>query len=396
MMERNVIALTDLITLKRGFDLPSRLRVEGNIPVVASTGITGWHNESKVEPPGVVIGRSGSIGGGQYVTQRFWPLNTTLWVKDFKGHIERYIYYVLKNINFDRFNSGSGVPTLNRNHLDSLFVVEFSQKEEQFIATTLGKIDDKISLLRQQNETLEQLAQTLFKRWFVDFEFPDAQGQPYKSAGGKMIESELGEIPEGWEVSTIDKITLKVTDGTHSTVIDNSKGEYYLLSCKNIKNGLVLTSSKDRKIDFDTLKQLRKRTGLSKNDILITTVGTIGQAAILRKDQIPFELQRSVAIIRPNTDLVLPEYLYQLIRSRYFQHEAISRSEGSVQTCLFLGAIKSIEVILPNYNIIQQFNFLLQATYQKFENNLNEIQTLTRLRDTLLPKLMSGELRLGE
>ncbi|MFA0173197.1 restriction endonuclease subunit S, partial [Vibrio splendidus] len=116
--------LNEFITLQRGFDLPKGDRVEGGIPVVASTGVGGYHNESKVKAPGVVIGRSGSIGGGQYITDDFWPLNTTLWIKDFKGHDPRYVYYLMRSIDFTKFNVGSGVPTLNRNHLSSLLVNE--------------------------------------------------------------------------------------------------------------------------------------------------------------------------------------------------------------------------------------------------------------------------------
>ena len=95
-MVSNQIPLNEFVTLQRGFDLPKGDRIEGSIPVVASTGVGGHHNEAKVTAPGVVIGRSGSIGGGQYIQDDFWPLNTTLWVKDFKGHHPRFVYYYLK------------------------------------------------------------------------------------------------------------------------------------------------------------------------------------------------------------------------------------------------------------------------------------------------------------
>lgn len=110
MAFEKTIPLNEFITLQRGFDLPQDKRVMGDIPVVASTGVVGYHNEEKVLAPGVVIGRSGSIGGGQYITTNFWPLNTTLWVKDFKGHHPRFVYYLLRSIDFSQFNVGSGVP----------------------------------------------------------------------------------------------------------------------------------------------------------------------------------------------------------------------------------------------------------------------------------------------
>src|SRR5664280_2833688 len=103
----SVARLADVITLQRGFDLPESERKDGDVPVIASTGVIGFHAEKRVDGPGVVIGRSGSIGGGQYIADDFWPLNTTLWVKDFKGHYPRFIYYLLRNIDFTRFNAGA-------------------------------------------------------------------------------------------------------------------------------------------------------------------------------------------------------------------------------------------------------------------------------------------------
>jgi len=136
-VEKN-IPLNEFITLQRGFDLPKGDRIEEGVPVVASTGIGGYHNEAKVQAPGVVIGRSGSIGGGQYITEDFWPLNTTLWVKDFKGHFPRYVYYLLRSINFQQFNVGTGVPTLNRNHLSSVLVADIGYDNEKRIAEIIG------------------------------------------------------------------------------------------------------------------------------------------------------------------------------------------------------------------------------------------------------------------
>ena len=170
MAFEKTIPLNEFITLQRGFDLPQDKRIKGDIPVIASTGIVGYHNEEKVQAPGVVIGRSGSIGGGQYITNNFWPLNTTLWVKDFKGHHPRFVYYLLKSIDFSQFNVGSGVPTLNRNHLSGVLVADTSYSYEKEVSNVIGILDDKINLNKKINQTLEQMSQTLFKSWFVDFD----------------------------------------------------------------------------------------------------------------------------------------------------------------------------------------------------------------------------------
>ena len=210
--------LGDVLTLQRGFDLPVQNRIGGAFPVIASTGEVGRHNVSKVKAPGVVIGRSGSIGGGQYIKEDFWPLNTTLWVKDFKGNDPRFCYYLLKTINFEQFNAGSGVPTLNRNHIYSLTVSKPPRDDQQVIARTLGALDDKIELNRQMNRTLEAMAQALFKSWFMDFDPVTAKAAGRKPYGmneataalfpDRFVESQLGLIPEGWGVGRLDDLLI--------------------------------------------------------------------------------------------------------------------------------------------------------------------------------------------
>ncbi len=161
----------DVLTLQRGFDLPESERRSGPYPVIASTGPVGTHDQAMVQGLGVVIGRSGSLGGGQFIEGNFWPLNTMLWVKGFKGNDPRFCYYLLKSLGFAHFNAGSGVPTLNRNHIHPLPVtVPTSPTEQRAIAHILGTLDDKIELNRRMSETLEAMARALFKSWFVDFE----------------------------------------------------------------------------------------------------------------------------------------------------------------------------------------------------------------------------------
>ena len=162
--------LGDLLTLQRGFDLPQDERVPGDYPVIASAGAVATHHIAAVQGPGVVIGRSGSIGGGQYIKENFWPLNTTLWVKDFKGNNRRFCYYILRSLDLANFNVGSGVPTLNRNHIHPISVKIPPLPEQRRIADILGTLDDRIELNQRMNETLEQMARALYKSWFVDFD----------------------------------------------------------------------------------------------------------------------------------------------------------------------------------------------------------------------------------
>ena len=165
------MTLGDFVTLQRGHDLPDEQRRPGNIPILGSFGVTGWHDEARAPGPGVTVGRSGaSFGVATYSPIDFWPLNTALYVIDFHGNDERFAYYFLKDLDFGGYNSGSAQPSLNRNFVHPIPVVIPPLAEQRAIVGLLGALDDKIELKRRMNETLEAIARALFKSWFVDFD----------------------------------------------------------------------------------------------------------------------------------------------------------------------------------------------------------------------------------
>jgi type I restriction enzyme S subunit len=165
------MTLGDFVTLQRGHDLPEESRRPGHVPILGSFGITGWHDTAKTRGPGVTVGRSGaSFGVVSYSANDYWPLNTALYVIDFHGNDERCAYYLLKQFDFKSYNSGSAQPSLNRNFIHPVPVDVPPLPEQRAIAHILGTLDDKIELNRRMTETLETMARTLFKSWFVDFD----------------------------------------------------------------------------------------------------------------------------------------------------------------------------------------------------------------------------------
>ena len=163
-------SLGEVVELKRGYDLPQRDRIPGSVPLVSSSGVTDHHAEAKVKGPGVVTGRYGTLGKVFYVEEDFWPLNTTLYVRDFKGNDPRFISYFLRTLDFFAYSDKAAVPGLNRNHLHQEVVRIPPLDEQCAIAHVLGTLDDKIELNRRMNETLEAMARALYRSWFVDFE----------------------------------------------------------------------------------------------------------------------------------------------------------------------------------------------------------------------------------
>ncbi|WMO50159.1 restriction endonuclease subunit S [Escherichia coli] len=421
MAFEKTIPLNEFITLQRGFDLPQDKRIKGDIPVIASTGIVGYHNEEKVQAPGVVIGRSGSIGGGQYITNNFWPLNTTLWVKDFKGHHPRFVYYLLKSIDFSQFNVGSGVPTLNRNHLSGVLVADTSYSYEKEVSNVIGILDDKINLNKKINQTLEQMSQTLFKSWFVDFDpvidnaldagnpIPEAlqsraelRQKVRNSADFKPLpaeirslfpsefeETELGWVPKGWKIDNIGGLSDKIfSGGTPNTSTEEYwNGALNWFSSGETRNALIIETEK--KITATGVKNSSTRLSVA-GDILIASAGqghTRGQTSL---NTIDTYINQSVVCIRP----IKPSYstwLYFNLSSRYTEMRAISDSH-SIRGSLTTKLISSMKVASPTDELISLFDINCSVFISKIKNNLELSRELKKLRDTLLPKLISGEL----
>jgi type I restriction enzyme S subunit len=384
--------LGEVVEFQRGFDLPTQDRTKGKYPLIASTGIDGFVNEYKVQSPGVVTGRSGSLGKVLFVKENFWPLNTTLWIKDFKCNDEKFIYYWLLNFPFEKYNAGTGVPTLNRNHIHQVEVmIPIKIEEQRAIAAVLSSLDDKIELLREQNKTLEATAQTIFKEWFVRFNFPNENGEPYATAGGKMIDSELGPIPEGWRVGrlgdevdiTIGRTPPRAESEWFSAV---SKGKKWI-SIKDIVNSEVyiwhtaefLTDAAVEKFSIPVIPE---------NTAILSFKMTVGKLAITTEKMLSNE---AIAHLKINdSSNFSTEYIFSYLKGLDFNSLG---STSSIVTAINSTMIKNLNILIPNKLIMNLYNQTIQPIFRKMKNNTSQIQTLSTIRDTLLPKLMKGELR---
>ena len=291
-------------------------------------------------------------------------------------------YHSFKNAAIKSMVGSSGRQRAQVDVLENLSLNLPSLPVQIRIANFLSSLDDKIENNRKINENLEAQAQALFKSWFVDFEpFRD---QPF-------VGSELGPIPQDWKVYTLKDVCKSITDGVHNSVNDDSNGPFYLLSCKNIKGGILSIGNNERRINEETFTKLRKRTNLSRGDILLSSVGTIGEMTLLYENPLDYEFQRSVAILKPNLEIITSEFLFYSMKSQ--KRTIINSAHGAVQQCLFLSDISKIPIIYPQYSVILKYSEIVSQLYFEITNNLKENRYLAKLRDTLLPKLMSGEIK---
>lgn len=395
-------SLGDALTLQRGFDLPLAQRVNGPVPVIASTGQVGWHNRSAVNGPGVVIGRSGSLGGGQFIEGAYWPLNTTLWVKDFKGNDPRYCYYLIRSIDFQQFNVGSGVPTLNRNHIHPLPILLPPIDDQRRISGILAALDDRIDNLRQTNATLEAIAQALFKSWFVDFdpvrakaEGREAEGMDAATAAlfpSEFEESELGSIPKGWQVKQIDKLVRCLGGATPSTKNESfwEGGTHHWATPKDLSGlpspALVDT---DRRITDEGLSRISSGL-LPAGTLLLSSRAPIGYLAI---SAVPTAINQGFIAIPPGGDLS-PVFLLCWCK----ENMGLIKQSANGSTFMEISkkAFRPLPVCVPTIEIRGAFDQLAVPIFDKIKANELHRCSLTELRDTLLPRLISGKLRLPD
>ena len=389
--------LGEVLTLQRGFDLPRDKRVPGEYPVIASTGQVATHHVAAVEGPGVVIGRSGSIGGGQYIEDDFWPLNTSLWVKDFKGNDRRFCYYLLRSLDLSNFNAGSGVPTLNRNHIHPMQVMIPGVVEQRAIAHVLGTLDDKIELNRRMNQTLEEMARAIFKDWFMDFGPTRAkieEQEPYLPPElwdlfpDQLEDSELGQIPERWGIRPLSEFASLNSESWSKT---NFPEEIEYVDLANTKWGTIESTL----LMAWKFAPSRARRILKPGD---TIVGTVrpgnGSYSFVGRDGLTGST--GFAVLRPLSQH-FRELVYLAATDPTNIERLTDRADGAAYPAVRPEVVGETKVVTPieGISLLDCFSKMVSPQLDMIEKNHAEARTLVGLREELLPSLLSGESYLG-
>lgn len=294
-----------------------------------------------------------------------------------------------KKMLFSRINQ-TAQPGIYLGELGKLSVLIPPLSEQENIANFLINFDLKIELNQKLNRILENVGQVIFKRWFIDFEFPNKNGKLYASSGGKMVDSELGKIPKDWEVVDISKVT-KIIDCLHSKKPQQLNEGKILLQVFNIKkNGKMNLTDFYYVSDVDYAFWTRK-IELKTGDLIISKTGRVGAIAQI-PDGLKFGIGRNLVAIRPTK--ISPTYALEFLLSKYGKRE-IQRftMSGTILRSLHVKYIKKIQFLVPPANIIKQYEKIARPLRAKIENNIKENITLSQLREKLLPKLMSGKIR---
>lgn len=386
------ITVGDLCPFKYGKSLPKRIRDEsGSFAVYGSGGYLGNHSKSLVQSEGIIIGRKGSVGEVYYSENSFWPIDTTFYVEPNSNSDIKYIYYFLQSLGLRGMNSDSAVPGLNRNHAHMLEVYVPYLKEQKIIGETLSYFDIKISILKKQNQTLEKMAQAIFKHWFVDFEFPNAEGKPYKTSGGKMVPSELGEIPEGWELSPIyDLASFHNGAAFRPNELNKDKMGMPVIKIAELKNGVSAQT-------YYSLKDVKREQQVCDGDILFSWSGSPETSIdVFLWSGGKGKLNQHTFKVLPNRRNSFEYVFFQLkqLKSQFIHWAKQKQTTGLGHVTV--SDLKDNMVPLPSNQHLNDYTQLTSPILKKILLNLKQMGHLAALRDLLLPKLISGEIRIKE
>lgn len=395
--------LGGFVRLQRGHDLTASEQQPGPYPVMGSAGPNGCHNVAKAQGPGVVVGRSGaSMGRVHYSEQDYWPHNTCLYVIDFQGNNPRFAYYVLSSLDLAGYNSGSAQPSLNRNYIYGMPLRIPPRAKQDAIVKILSALDDRITLLRETNATLEAITQALFKSWFVDFDPVRAKQQGLAPEGmsdataalfpDSFEESELGLLPKGWRVGTLGQVVETVGGGTPDTKEPSywEPPEYCWTTPKDLSgNSAPVLLGTERKLSSLGLSKVSSGL-LPAGTLLMSSRAPIGYLAIA---QVPVAINQGYIAMLPQS--TLPP-LFMLFWCRQNMENIKGRANGSTFMEISKKAFRPIPVLVPLPQVIEAFVNIAASLFDRLTQNEQQAQTLATLRDTLLPRLISGQLRLPE
>lgn len=379
MTEWRDTTLGDVLTLQRGFDLTEKQATPGLFPVISSGGSNYTTDIPKVDGPGVVTGRKGVLGKVHWSEGPYWPHDTTLWVKDFKGSVPRFVYYLLQTLPLAALDAGAANPTLNRNHAHLLQVRVPDRRTQASIAAVLRSFDDLIENNRRRIQMLEEMARVIYREWFVNFRFPGNENV-------RLRDSAMGPIPEGWTASTCgDELTF-VGGGTpskkESAYWDGGTVAWYTPSDLT-KTGWRYAAEPQLKITERGVAKSSARV-FPAGSVMMTSRATLGVLAIAT----------TAATTNQGFIVILPDqrwtagFVYEWLDANAVALAALGT--GATFKEITKGTFKRFPFLVPAQRVLDAYREASEPIEGQVRLLEEQTRGLTQLRDLLLPKLVTG------
>jgi len=393
LIQWQLVPARDIFRLEYGRALVENTRRPGDVPVYGTNGRCGTHDQALFRGPGVILGRKGQGPlGVEWCDSDYWVIDTAYALVPIRPDVDlKFAYYLIKYIGLNHLKDGTSNPTLSRDSFGAQALPLPPLKQQRAIAQVLGWLDDKIELNRRMNETLEAMAQALFKSWFVDFDPVRAKaegrdpGIPSHIADlfpHSLADSELGHIPSGWTVDGVYSIADVIYGAPYKSAFFNGdKIGQPLIRIRDLGSSAP---------DIFTTEELPRGYLVQPGDLIVGMDGEF-RAHIWCGPEA--WLNQRLCCFKPKADA-----------SRAFVHYSIERlldffersKTGTTVIHLGKGDIDTFRVIVPSPEILRCFGAIAGAADARVLKSAQQSATLDALRDTLLPRLMSGELRIKD
>jgi type I restriction enzyme S subunit len=380
--------LQDLVFFQRGFDITKAEQKPGTYPVISSAGTTSYHNEFMVSGPGVIIGRKGSLGTVHFSEGDYWPHDTTLWSKDFRGNDPRFVYYFMHTLGLSNFDVGGANPTLNRNHIHKLVVSIPPLPVQRNIASILSTYDDLIAANQRRIKLLEESARLLYREWFVKLRFPGHETTPVRPelVEGRFDEGlnvlrqaqhERCEVPEGWSKLPLSELADVIMGQSPESKHFNTDGE-------GLPFHQGVSDFSDRFVTHSIFSTHATRIA-QPGDILCSVRAPVGRLNVTLDKII---IGRGLSAIR--SKMGTQSMLFYQMKNLFFQEDLIGG--GAIFASVGKKELFGQELLQPSEEIAGAFENFASGVDQQIEALTLQIRRLQEARDMLLPKLMSGAL----
>ena len=372
MEEWREYKLGNVLTIKYGKD--HKQIADGDIPIYGSGGIMRYGDRSLYDGPSILIPRKGSLNNIMYANKPFWTVDTMFWTiinEDVANPL--FVYYSICKKDFASLNTGSAVPSLTVPVIEDIDILLPSKETQNKIVAILKSLDDKIEVNRRINDNLEQQAQALFKSWFVDFE-------PFKD--GEFVESELGMIPKGWRVGTLSEIAVITMGVSPSGLSYNTKSEGDVFYQGRAEFGFRFPK---RNMYTTEAKRFAET-----DSILFSVRAPVGDVNVAEEKCCIGRGLASIKALYGYNSFVL--YLMQYLKPFFDKYN----SEGTVFGNINKSTLEGFKIIISPKEYQEKFQKIVGKMDCIIKSLEQESSRLSSLRDTLLPRLMSGELKIND
>lgn len=369
--------LGEFLTFQRGYDITKKEQKEGPYKVISSSGPKSSHSEYKVKGPGVIIGRKGTLGSVFYTKENYWPHDTSLWVKNFHGNDPLFSYYFLHTMGFEKLDVGAANPSLNRNHIHTIPVTLPPLAEQKRIAGILSAYDDLIENNLRRIKILEDMAQSLYREWFVHFRYPGHEST-------KLIDSPQGPIPQGW-----DSVPMPEAVEARPKLPVPKDDEIPFVPMGSLAEGSMLIGERETRAKASGARFQNGDTLFARITPCLQN-GKTGYVQFLEDDSTVCCGSTEFIVLRSKT--VCPEYVYLMSRSSNFRENAIQSMSGATgRQRVREECFRNFLLAQPPQDLIDKFQSIVKPQFELIYKLNTQNTNLRTTRDLLLPKLLTPQ-----